>query len=86
MQKARRLATLTAHADQVVVFHAGTKAEGEEFVTNGGRVANVTAFDETFEAARNRVYKAVDEIIKPGLFFRKDIGARALKVKPKIKR
>ncbi|MGR0121232.1 phosphoribosylamine--glycine ligase [Bacillus halotolerans] len=81
--KGTPIGSLTAHAEQVVVFHAGTKAEGEEFVTNGGRVANVTAFDETFEAARDRVYKAVDEIIKPGLFFRKDIGARALKAAKK---
>ncbi len=43
----------------------------------------MTAFDESFEAARDRVYKAVDEIFKPGLFFRKDIGARALKAAQK---
>lgn len=77
--KGTPIGSLAAETEQVVVFHAGTKAEGGEFVTNGGRVANVTAFDESFEAARDRVYTAVDEIIKPGLFFRKDIGARALK-------
>ncbi|MCY8466719.1 phosphoribosylamine--glycine ligase [Bacillus atrophaeus] len=81
--KGTPIGSLTSSKDQVVVFHAGTKADGETFVTNGGRVANVTAFDDTFEAARDRVYQAVDEIIKPGLFFRKDIGARALRVSKK---
>ncbi|WP_167407942.1 phosphoribosylamine--glycine ligase [Bacillus subtilis] len=81
--KGTPIGSLAAETEQVVVFHAGTKAEGGEFVTNGGRVANVTAFDESFEAARDRVYKAVDEIFKPGLFFRKDIGARALKAAQK---
>ncbi|MBG9768379.1 phosphoribosylamine--glycine ligase [Bacillus vallismortis] len=81
--KGTPIGSLAAETEQVVVFHAGTKAEGGEFVTNGGRVANVTAFDDTFEAARDRVYKAVDEIIMPGLFFRKDIGARALKAAQK---
>lgn len=41
----------------------------------------MTAFDDTFEAARSRVYEAVEEIIQPGLFYRRDIGARALKAR-----
>ncbi|MGE6631624.1 phosphoribosylamine--glycine ligase [Bacillus sp. NPDC077027] len=69
---------------QVVTFHAGTKRENDQFVTNGGRVANVTAFDDTFEAARTRVYQAVEEIVQPGLFYRRDIGARALKAAGKV--
>lgn len=52
-------------------------------MTNGGRVANVTAFAETFEAAREAAYQAVERVRKPGLFYRTDIGARALKAAQK---
>lgn len=48
-------------------------------MTNGGSVANVTAFAETFDAAREATYQAVERVRKPGLFYRTDIGARALK-------
>ncbi|MFJ5965870.1 phosphoribosylamine--glycine ligase [Bacillus sp. NPDC093026] len=77
--KGTPIGALQTTVSDVVTFHAGTKKENEQFVTNGGRVANVTAFDDTFEAARSRVYEAVEEIIQPGLFYRRDIGARALK-------
>ncbi|CAM5324462.1 Phosphoribosylamine--glycine ligase [Bacillus safensis subsp. safensis] len=77
--KGTPIGALQTTVPDVVTFHAGTKKENDQFVTNGGRVANVTAFDDTFEAARSRVYEAVEEIIQPGLFYRRDIGARALK-------
>ncbi|MGE6675344.1 phosphoribosylamine--glycine ligase [Bacillus pumilus] len=77
--KGAPIGALQTTVSDVVTFHAGTKKENDQFVTNGGRVANVTAFDDTFEAARSRVYEAVEEIIQPGLFYRRDIGARALK-------
>lgn len=77
--KGTPIGALQTTVSDVVTFHAGTKKENDQFVTNGGRVANVTAFDDTFEAARTRVYEAVEEIIQPGLFYRRDIGARALK-------
>jgi len=62
----------------VVVFHAGTKLAGGEFVTNGGRVLGVTARGASFPEARERAYAAVDRIAFDGLHFRRDIGARAL--------
>ncbi|MCY1119875.1 phosphoribosylamine--glycine ligase [Bacillus safensis] len=77
--KGTPIGALQTTVTDVVTFHAGTKKENDQFVTNGGRVANVTAFNDTFEAARSRVYEAVEEIIHPGLFYRRDIGARALK-------
>ncbi|MDI3409963.1 hypothetical protein QKW52_04085 [Bacillus sonorensis] len=43
----------------------------------------MTAFADTFEAARETAYKAVSEVTKPGLFYRTDIGARALKAAQK---
>jgi phosphoribosylamine--glycine ligase len=61
----------------VVVFHAGTKREGERFVTSGGRVLGVTARGATFAEARERAYAAADRIAFEGMQLRRDIGARA---------
>ena len=64
--------------EDVVVFHAGTKAEGDGFVTNGGRVLGVTARGADVEAARAKAYAAVDRISFDGAHHRRDIGARAI--------
>lgn len=82
-EKGTPIGLLESVQEQTVVFHAGTKKSDEQFVTNGGRVANVTAFADTFEAARKTAYKAVKEVAKPGLFYRIDIGSRALKAAQK---
>jgi phosphoribosylamine--glycine ligase len=60
--------------DEVVVFQAGTRRDGEHLVASGGRVLNVTATGATLEAARQRAYKAVSLIDFPGGFYRRDIG------------
>jgi len=62
--------------DKVVVFHAGTKKEGDRVVTNGGRVLGVTAFGESIEDARKTAYKAVSEIEFEKKQFRTDIGIK----------
>jgi len=64
--------------EDVVVFHAGTRAVGNQVVTAGGRVLGVTALGETFESARRRCYEAVDKIHFDGAYYRRDIGAKAL--------
>ena len=63
----------------VHVYHAGTKLDGDKVLTNGGRVLNVTALGESFEAARDLAYQACDLIDWEGKTLRRDIGARALK-------
>ncbi len=63
----------------VTVYHAGTKLDGERVLTAGGRVLNVTALGDTFEAAREQAYAACDLIDFEGKFLRRDIGARALR-------
>lgn len=62
----------------VVVFHTGTKLEGGQLVTNGGRVLAVTAVGETLEEALDKAYAAADKINFEGKFLRGDIGAKAL--------
>jgi len=63
---------------EAVVFHAGTKAEGDRILANGGRVLGVTARGATVQEARDRAYKAVDCIEWPEGFCRRDIGWRVL--------
>jgi len=61
------------------VFQAGTRAQGKELLTSGGRVLCVTALGDNLRAARSRAYEAVERIRFDGMQYRKDIGHRALK-------
>ncbi len=69
-----------AEADEnVVVFHAGTKAgEDGALLAGGGRVLGVTARGATVAEAQVRAYRAVDTIDWPEGFCRRDIGWRAV--------
>ena len=62
----------------VEIFHAGTKRDGENVVSNGGRVLNITARGNTLQEARERAYATIEKINWPGGFYRNDIGWRAL--------
>jgi len=64
--------------DNVKVFHAGTKRDGDKLLANGGRVLNVTAKGATVQKARDRAYAAIDKINWPEGFCRKDIAWRAI--------
>jgi phosphoribosylamine--glycine ligase len=64
--------------DDVMVFHAGTKKEGNRYYTSGGRVLGVTAVGSTYEDAMRRVYEAVSVVEFDGMHYRRDIGAKAL--------
>jgi len=63
----------------VIVFHAGTRLDGDRLVTAGGRVLGVTGLGRTLEAAIERTYNAVEMIKFDGAHFRTDIGAKALR-------
>jgi len=67
-----------AEATGAMVFHAGTKADGDRVLANGGRVLNVTATGTTIAEAQKNAYAAVDAIDWPGGFCRRDIGWRAV--------
>lgn len=60
------------------IFHAGTALDGERVVTNGGRVLCATALGDTVAKAQANAYKAAQAIHWNGVFYRKDIGYRAL--------
>ncbi|MGL5284916.1 phosphoribosylamine--glycine ligase [Aeromonas sp. RU39B] len=60
------------------VFHAGTRVEGSDVVTNGGRVLCATALGHTVEQAQKQAYQLAARIQWDGVFYRKDIGWRAI--------
>ncbi len=62
----------------VVVFHAGTKGNDRDIVTNGGRVLGVTALGQTIDDAKARAYRAVDKIKFDGAYCRRDIADKAI--------
>jgi phosphoribosylamine--glycine ligase len=66
------------NSEDLHVFHAGTKRDGNQLVANGGRVLNVTALGNTVAEAQARAYAAVDAIDWPEGFCRRDIGWRAV--------
>ena len=67
-----------AEAGGAVVFHAGTKTDGEKILANGGRVLNVTALAPGIAKAQAKAYDAVAKIDWPEGFCRGDIGWRAI--------
>jgi phosphoribosylamine---glycine ligase len=63
-----------AQVRDTVVFHAGTKRDGERILTNGGRVLVVSATGADLSAARRAAYAAVGKIRIAGSYHRTDIG------------
>ena len=62
----------------VKVFQAGTKQEGNQILTDGGRVLAVTALGNTIADAQKRAYQAMKLIHFDGMHYRKDIGHQAI--------
>lgn len=67
-----------ARCADTFVFHAGTKRENEKCYTTGGRVLNVVSLGDNLKQAQARVYQAVEKISFEKMYFRRDIGWRAL--------
>ena len=61
-----------------IVFQAGTRLDGDQLVASGGRVLAVTALGDTVAAAQEAAYHAVDQIVFPTGFCRRDIGWREI--------
>ncbi|HSH04511.1 MAG TPA: phosphoribosylamine--glycine ligase [Anaerolineae bacterium] len=60
--------------DDIIIFHAGTKMDGDQLVTNGGRVLAVTARGADIDEALNRAYQAIEVVHFPDAHYRRDIG------------
>jgi phosphoribosylamine--glycine ligase len=76
-----------ARMKDVVVFHAGTAAGDKQILATGGRVLGVTALGRTVEQAIDKAYRASAKIQWKDVYYRKDIGRKALarfQVKPRV--
>ena len=68
----------TTAAEHTKVFHAGTARGPDGPVTNGGRVLCVAALGSSVAVAQQRAYEAVRRITWPDVYYRNDIGYRAV--------
>ncbi|MBO8157512.1 MAG: phosphoribosylamine--glycine ligase [Bacillaceae bacterium] len=65
--------------EDTLVFHAGTKKSGSGFVTNGGRVLLAARMHKDLSKAMENVYQELEKLSSDDVFYRRDIGQRALK-------
>ena len=77
----KKIAGLEAAAELAQVFHAGTSLLNGEYLTSGGRVLSVTAAADTLQEALALAYEGMSRIHFDGMYYRRDIGYRALKEK-----
>ena len=68
-----------AQVPGVQIFHSGSARLGNQLVTGGGRVLAVAAAEATLEEALARAYEAMADIHFEGMYYRRDIGHRAVK-------
>ncbi|PGT82478.1 phosphoribosylamine--glycine ligase [Bacillus sp. AFS040349] len=78
-EKGLPIGQLSEKHEKAVIFHAGTKKVEDQFVGNGGRVLVVSGYGETISDAQEQAYALVEKISAPALFYRKDIGNKAIK-------
>jgi phosphoribosylamine--glycine ligase len=80
-QKGKKITGLdeAEQIQDVIVFHAGTKTQNGDIVTDGGRVLGVTALGQTIADAKIRAYQAVEKIKFEGAYYRRDIAGKAIK-------
>ena len=62
--------------NKIVIFQAGTRADGDSIVTNGGRVLGITGIGNDWDELREQVYAAAEKIDFKGKYYRKDIGLK----------
>ena len=66
---------------EAMVFHAGTRADNDAVVSDGGRVLAITGKGSSLKNARTAAYQAVSNISWDGSYFRKDIAEDLLNYK-----
>ncbi len=72
-QKGKEIKGLNKEYESIIL-HAGTKKEGNKFVTSGGRVLSVISKSTEFKSALKKSYKTIDSIVFEGKYYRKDLG------------
>ena len=71
--------------NDLMVFHSGTKRDGNQFVTNGGRVLGVAALEKNLYEALQKTYRYVKQISWTEMQYRRDIGTKGLTNTPTTK-
>ncbi|RCW44118.1 MULTISPECIES: phosphoribosylamine--glycine ligase [unclassified Halanaerobium] len=69
------------HFDDLLLFHAGTRLENGKFITDGGRVLNLTVLTEGLFLAVDKVYQYIEEVEFEDMHYRTDIGFTAMQLK-----
>lgn len=69
-----KIITNTEDVKDSIVFHAGTKMDNNNVVTNGGRVIAVSAYGNTMDEALEKSFNGANMIDYEGKYFRRDIG------------
>lgn len=79
-KKGKPIRGLVPDSDSLI-FHAGTRGDGENVVTEGGRVVAVTGNGNSLEDARKGAYEKISGVAWDGMYYRKDIGIDLLNYK-----
>ncbi|MEE9451902.1 MAG: phosphoribosylamine--glycine ligase [Gammaproteobacteria bacterium] len=79
--KGQAIQGLSQTTENIKIFHAGTAQHDADIVTDGGRVLAVTALGDSFSAAQRHAYDSVKKISWQDIYYRDDIGYRALTYK-----
>jgi phosphoribosylamine---glycine ligase len=69
-----KIITGLENVEDSIVFHAGTKVDGDNVVSNGGRVLSVTSYGDTLKETVATSYKSIEKIDFEKKYFRRDIG------------
>lgn len=75
-EKGKEITGIEDLDEDIILFHNGTKREGQKLLTNGGRVLTVATLSTDMESARAKVYGNIDKLHFDGMYYRKDIGLR----------
>ncbi len=78
-EKGKKFAGLENITKETLIFHAGSKKVNGDFVTNGGRVLLLAYKAENLLEAQKAVYQQIEKIESDALFYRTDIGSKAIK-------
>jgi len=68
-----------SESNECKVFHAGTQQQGNDIVTAGGRVLCACALGDDIQQAQTKAYELVEQIQWDGIYYRTDIGFKAIK-------
>lgn len=73
-EKGKEILGLDKVDDDIIVFHAGTKFDNKNIISNGGRVLAVTCLDSSIEKAREKIYNNIKKIHFENMQYRTDIA------------